>query len=681
MGFSIDIDTGGTFTDGFIRGNGKVELVKVPTTPHDLTLCFLDCINEAAKKLGYQSADRLLPETDTVRLSTTIGTNALINRSGPKLGLLATRGLGENAYAPPGIANPAVDYLVPADMIVCINEEMHKSGVPVTPPSPIEVLAGIKYLLERGARRIVVSLANSPMNPAHETLCRDIVLANYPAHYLGTVPLLLSTEISIESNDQFRTNAALIDAYIHQDMAHYLYKADEDLRKNRFKWPLLIVHATGGVCRVAKTRAIDTCDSGPAAGLFGAAFIARLYNLKNVMTVDIGGTSTDIGIVASGEPTYTREKDLGGLAVRETAIETVSIGAGGSSIIKVDKAGKLTIGPDSAGGIPGPACFGLGGTNPCTTDAWVTLGYIDPTFFLGGRRKLDPQKARNAIKRRAADPLKISETQAAEAALQLITANCANLLRDYAYQKAVSLDDVTMFAFGGSGGLLCASIARAAGIKKVRFFRFGAQFCAFGSSCTDVLHEYNTARNIPLSGPEQEITGEFNEAVRQMTGDAYFDMEGEGFGKDKVRLSLEVTLSAPDASAAATVRFPALHLEKNEDIVSLRNLYRGQQKECPDDAPLNIREIRLKASCHLVDPVFPAYPSAGTDPQPAFKGMRSAYFDGQLHEAPVYDENLLQSGNIIRGFAFVESTHTTVLVPPGTRYTVDRYLNGLMEEE
>jgi N-methylhydantoinase A len=229
--------------------------------------------------------------------------------------------------------------------------------------------------------------------------------------------------------------------------------------------------------------------------------------------------------------------------------------------------------------------------------------------------------------------------------------------------------------------LLCASIARAAGIKKVHFFRFGAQFCAFGSSCTDVLHEYSTACNIPLSGNERNIIKEFNEAVRQMTGDAYFDMEGEGFGKDKVKLSLEVALSSPDASAPATVRFPILLLDNREDIVSLRNLYRGQQKNCPDDAPLQIRELRLKASCHLVDPVFPSYPSAGTDPQQAYKGMRSAYFDSQLHEAPVYDESLLQSGNVVRGFAFIESTHTTVLVPPGARYTVDQYLNGLMEEE
>ncbi len=388
MGYSIDIDTGGTFTDGFVRGNGKIETVKVPTTPHDLTLCFIECIEEAAKKLGYESARQLLPQTDTVRLSTTIGTNALINASGPKLGLITTRGPGENAYTPPDAANSAVNFLVPGDMILCIDEEMGTDGTSITAPDSAQLLSGVKALLERGARRIVISLSRSPINPAHEKACRDIVLANYPAHYLGTVPLLLSTEISSEMDDRYRTNAALIDAYIHQEMAHYLYKADEDVRKNQFKWPLLIVHATGGVCRVAKTKAIDTCDSGPAAGLFGAAFLARSYGIDNVVTVDVGGTSTDVGLVRHGEPSRTEEKDLGGIPVKESAIETASIGAGGSSIVRVDaKSKQLTVGPESAGGIPGPACFGLGGANACLTDAWVTLGYIDPELLPGGAQE------------------------------------------------------------------------------------------------------------------------------------------------------------------------------------------------------------------------------------------------------------------------------------------------------
>lgn len=681
MGYSIDIDTGGTFTDGFVRGNGKIELVKVPTTPHDLTLCFMECIQEAARKLGYESASRLLPHTDTVRLSTTIGTNALINNSGPKLGLLVTRGVGENAYAPPGKVNPAVGFLVPQDMVIGIDEEMNGNGVPVKPPVDTEVLTAVKDLLERGARRIVVSLARSPLNPAHEKICREIVLANYPAHYLGTVPLLLSTEISSETDDFYRTNAALVDAYIHQEMAHYLYKADDDIRNNRFKWPLLIVHATGGVCRVAKTKAIDTCDSGPAAGLFGAAFLAGKYGIENAVTVDIGGTSTDIGIIAHGEPTYTREKDLGGVPVRESAIETVSIGGGGSSVIKVDRTGKITVGPESMGAIPGPACFGLGGTNACVTDAWVTLGYIDPDYFLGGRRKLDTAKAKAAVKRRLADPLKTTVEKAAETALDVITRNCASLVQNFVKDKAVATESLEMFAFGGGGGLLCPGIARTAGISKIHFFRFGAQFCAFGSSCTDILHNYSIVRNMELTGAGEPVLADFNTIVRQMQADAYFDMAGEGFGKDKVSLTLELMMSSDHLPVPFPVRWPVLLLRDKADVADLLDLYRARAAACEKDHKITVREFRLKASCHLADPEFPVYADTGENPGHALKGRRTAYFNSELQTALVYDEGRLACGNVIQGPAFIESPHTTIIVPPGSKYTVDKYLNGLMELE
>lgn len=682
MGYSIDIDTGGTFTDGFVRGDGKIELVKTPTTPHDLTLCFMACIEEAAKKLGYESATQMLPHTDTVRLSTTIGTNSLINRSGPKLGLIATRGKGENAYAPAGAANPAVEFLVPADMILCINEEMSDEGVPVKTPDAAEVLTGVKSLLERGARRIVVSLSRSPINAANEKACRDVVLANYPAHYLGTVPLLLSTEISSEMDDLHRTNAALIDAYIHQDMAHYLYKADDDVRKNRFKWPLLIVHATGGVCRVAKTKAIDTCDSGPAAGLFGAAFISRMYGMGNVVTVDVGGTSTDIGLVKQGEPCRTEEKDLGGVPVKETAVETVSIGAGGSSIVRVDsKTKKLTLGPESAGGVPGPACFGLGGTNACLTDAWVTLGYIDPNYFLGGRRKLDTGKAQSILKRRAADALKVTEELAAQSVVDQMTKQCADLVKDFIKVKGVKPNDVTMFAFGGSGGLSCPTIAKASGISKTYFFPFGAQFCAFGSSTADVVHDYSVAKSLELTSGDGTAVAEFNNSVQQMTDDAVFDMSGEGFDKAKVTLMLEVLMSSEHDPSRIDVKWAPMWLKGKDDAANLADLYRARALACGEHDKVFVKELRLRASCHLPDPQFPTYTAKGSRPDRALKGTRRAFWNGDFQDAKVYEQSMLECGNVVNGLAFVESVSTTVLVPPGSRYTVDQYLNGVMEDD
>jgi len=682
MEFTMDIDTGGTFTEGFVRGDGRIELIKVDTTHHDLTVCFMECIEEAAKKFGLQSASQLLTQMNTLRLSTTIGTNTLIKSSGPKLGLLATRGPGENAYAPVGNTNPAVDFIVPRDMIIGIDEELSESGVSIRAPLQSQVLAGVKTLLERGARKIVVSLRRAALNPAHERMCQEMVVADYPTHYLGTVPLLLSTEVSSERDDLCRTNVALIDAYLHQEMAHYLYKADEDVRNRRYKWPLLIVHATGGVARVAKTRAIDTCDSGPASGLYGAAFLARLYDMENVVTLDVGGTSTDVGFVAHGEPHYTNAWDLGGIPVKGSVIETSSIGGGGGSIARADdKTGKVRVGPDSAESIPGPACYGLGGTNATVTDAWVTLGYIDPNYFLGGRRKLDVALAKAAVKTRVADPLNITVEEAASAIDKEICSLGAQLVRKFINAKGAKAEDVTLFAFGGAGGLTCSGVARAVGIPKIYLFPFGSQFCAFGSSCMDVLHNYSMAKSLTL-GPNTNNTTiqEFNRAVREMVDGAYFDLVGEGFGKEKVSLVLEIIMTSGHSPSPTVIRWLPIFLENKKTVGALLDLYRAQVGGVKDSEVL-VQELRLKASSPLTRHKFPSYTSAGANPKKALKGQRPVYWDGKFRDTQIYEQSLLKCGNVVKGLAIIECPGYTILVPPGSRYLTDQYLNGVIEEE
>lgn len=682
MEFNMDIDTGGTFTDGFVRGNGRTELVKVDTTPHDFTICFMECIEEAAKKFGLESANELLSRMNTLRLSTTIGTNTLIQGNGPKLGLLVTRGAGDNAYAAAGTANPAVNFLIPENMIISIDEEVDEFGNSIHTPESEQVLTSVKDLLERGARRIVVSLARSPLNPAHEQRCRELIYEDYPTHYLGSVPLLLSTEISSEVDDLHRTNAALIDAYIHQEMAHYLYKADEDVRNRRYRWPLLIVHATGGVARVAKTKAIDTCDSGPAAGLFGAAFLARLYGLENVVTVDVGGTSTDIGLIARGELSYTTERKMSGVPVRERVIETISIGGGGSSIARIDeKTKKLRIGPESAGAIPGPACYSLGGNKPTVADTWVVLGYIDPDYFLGGRKKLDTERAREVINEHIAEPLNITVEEAANAIIQEMSSQSAKSVKEFIRSKGLEAKEVTMFAFGGAGGLACSGIARDSGIRGIYLFPFGAQFCAFGSSCTDVLHSYSKVVNLALiSDLEDSMIKEFNKTIKEMTADAYFDMEGEGFKKENISLTLEVIITSKDSSSPAVIRWAPLSIENKKDFMTLIDRYRSEAESgTTEDTPI-VKELRLKASSYLADPQFPSHHQVGEDPLEALKGKRVVYWDGKYQDVSVYEQNMLKCGNIVQGLAIIESPSTTILVPPGSKYQVDEYLNGLLEE-
>ncbi|HLB28220.1 MAG TPA: hydantoinase/oxoprolinase family protein, partial [Dehalococcoidales bacterium] len=478
----------------------------------------------------------------------------------------------------------------------------------------------------------------------------------------------------------YRTNAALINAYIHQDMARYLYKADEEVRNRRCKYPLLIVHATGGVARVAKTKALDTCDSGPAAGMLGAAFLARKYGLENVVTVDVGGTSTDIGLIFRGEPSYNEERKISGVSIKERFIESISIGGGGSSKARLQGAARqLRVGPESAGAIPGPACYGLGGTSPTVTDAWVALGYIDPNYFLGGRRKLDAAKARAIIKDRIATPLNMTVEQAAEAMVNKVNTQSAISVKEFVESKGVKMKDTAMFAFGGAGGLSASGIARAAGIPTIYVFPFGSAFCAFGSSCTDVLHNYSTAKSLALE-PNKTFIKEFNTAIQEMADDAYFDMAGEGFQKDQVSLSLGIVVNSEDSPSSKVIRWASAFLKNTKDIETLLNQYQSETKTAAD-SKVFIKELRLKASSNIADPHFPSYAPVGTSPEKALKGRRQAYWEGKFQDAHIYEESRLECGNVVRGLAIIESASTSVLVPPGSRYAVDQYLNGVIEEE
>jgi N-methylhydantoinase A len=380
MGYTIDIDTGGTFTDGFFVRDERVELVKVPTTPHDLTVCFMECIKSGADRFEVPVED-LLYETDIIRFSNTIGTNTIIQRDGSRLGLLVSAG---NESLVPTRSEEGKLPLVLPDMVVGIQEEVSPTGEIQKEPEQAAIMSAAQSLIDRGARCLVVCLRNSDLNPKNERLIRSIIKKEYPRDFLGSVPVFLSSDISRRPGEAERVNAAVLNAYIHSKLVSLLYKAGEKLRQRLYRKNLFIVHNNNTISRVAKTRAINTYNSGPAAGLMGARLIGQLYGVKNLLSADMGGTSFDLGYVRRGEPSYNLRPDVEGFPVNVPMAEIRAIGAGGGSIASV-KDGVLRVGPRSAGALPGPVCFGLGGTEPTVTDADLVLGILDPEYFLGGR--------------------------------------------------------------------------------------------------------------------------------------------------------------------------------------------------------------------------------------------------------------------------------------------------------
>lgn len=680
---TIDIDTGGTFTDGFATLDGRVATVKVETTPHDLTVCFNECLEAAAQQLGLPDASGLLRYAEVVRYATTIGTNTLLQRNGPKLGLLVSRGYEKSLYALRSQAANPIFSILPAHMVVAIDAEMGADAQPITPIQEDEVKRGVKQLLEQGARMIVVSLKGANFNPALELQIRDIVNSDYPKHYLGSVPMLLGHQVSIRPNDASRTNAAVLNAYLHKEMVRYLYKADDDLRNRGYTRPLLIVHANGGAARVAKTRALSTYNSGPVAGLLGSDHVRRLYNLDNVVTLDVGGTSSDISLIADGRYDYNFSSSIHGIPVDLPMIEVHGVGAGGSSIAAVE-AGVLRVGPESAGSMPGPACFSLGGLQPTGTDAFLTLGFIDPDYFLGGRRRLDREAASKAIAEHIASPLAISVEEAAARIKQRLEENVGSYIRELLQRRNLPPGQFAMFAFGGAGGLLAAGIARSLGIETVYTFPFSSVFCAFGSSMLDVAHHYERPLSQTVHGADAapHDFDALNGFVDELCSAAYRDMRGEGFPPEQVHMSVEIEVRPENSADLCSVGLPRLKLENDDDVQAFMQACReafSRLNGAGADEGITLETLRLKASAPIDHYGFHERAEGPAEAQAAQHGRRDVWWDAEPIATQIYRQEALQPGSVVQGPAIVEAPDTTILAPSGATLHVDKYGNGVMK--
>lgn len=655
MGFTIDIDTGGTFTDGFFARGSEFRTVKTPTTPHDLTLCFLDCIKEGARAFGLPT-ESLLAETEVVRFSNTIGTNCIINRDGTQMGLLLTAGSEDLAPTADAEGKPP---LVAADMVRGVGGR------------PGEVIAAAQDLIDRGARCLVIALAGADLDPAGEQAARAAIKREYPREYLGAIPVFLSSDITSRSGYRETIHTAVINAYIHGKLARLLYRADESLRRQQFPGQLLIGHNNGAVARVAKTRAVNTYNSGPAAGLLGAREIGALYGAELVLSADMGGTSFDIGYVRDGEPSCSLRPVIEGFRCNIPMLAIRAVGAGGGSIAAVSGA-ELRVGPRSAGALPGPACFGLGGIDPTVTDANVVLGFLDPDNFLGGGKRLAADKAHEVIAEKVARPLGIAPEQAAWRIVDSIEATMGEAL-DGIRAEAGAGEDALMVVYGGGGPLHACRVAERAGIRRIVITPFSAVFSAYSSSLMDIGHLYHRRVSVSLR-PAGDFAA-IDAALAELERRAARDMRGEGIALAAAHRSLEVLVASGrrEAKLSAAVDF-------HRDHAALEALARAAAAALSHDPAddLTIISVGLHVSAavphYRLQPVPPA-----TDLAQA-KGKRRVYCgtDG-WRDIAVYDRDRLGHGHAFPGPALVESHQTTVFIPEGWRLAIDRFNDIMLE--
>jgi len=672
---TIDIDSGSTFTDCFITFNERYLKVKVPTTPHDLAVCFFDAIKEAAVVCGFASVKEFLRRVSIIRYVTTHGTNTFIMKTGDIVGVFVTKGYERNLYAEKGDANPAFNF-INREMVIGLDEEVNDRGELVKALEEGEVVNAIKALLERGANIFVVSFRNAHLNSFNEQKVKEILNRYYKPHYLGYVPIILASEFCRRPDEVTRTNLAILNAYIHRLMAGFLYRVEDELRNLGYRKPLMTVHVNGGVVSIGKTRPIDTVGSSPIAGMYGSIYWSKLYGLDNVVSIEIGGTSFDVGLVVSGS-LYGREKKLFGLPIKMPIVEVSSIGLAGSSIVRFD-GNFVKIGPDSVGSVPGPACYDAGGLDLTVLDVDVAAGRVNPDYFLGGRIKLNIKKAEEAVERVFLNSFSCGVEEALRMVINKFAEQGASFISDRIALTGKPADDFVAFIYGGMGPAHCLEILERLGISRAYVFPFSPVFGAFGSSLMDVLHYYEEFKVLPLV-TDARLTlpvDEFNKIVGRMIEVAYRDLEGEGFKRGDALLELELEIR--EQGETTIVQSPHVILKGRDEAESIRRTYEEKIQRVAMNAVIEI--LRLKAKVPLPHFTHPRYhlrpPSESED---ALKGKRAVlWLDGKTL-TEIYEFEKLKPGCIVEGPAILESIDTTYVIPERWIFKMDEYGNGLME--
>ena len=479
--FQVGIDMGGTFTDGFFTNGTTAAVIKVPTTHHDLTRSVLACLRQGADAFGLELTEFLI-EIDVLRVATTIGTNAVVESTGDAVGLLVAPGAELSLYGS-AASSELLGTFLRADQVVAVDNG--------------DALPRCRELINSGVRWVVASLPRA----ADEHALREAVRGRYPEHYLRSIPLSLASEVAVGESDEMRTNTAVVNAYISRPMAKLLYRTEGLLQQQGLRVPMLAVLSDACCARVARATAISTYSSGPAAGIALVADLAVGYGDEVALGFDMGGTTTDLGLVRHGQISMNRRPLLRGVPVAVPVPGIESIGLGGSSIAHLAADGGIAVGPSSAGAIPGPACFGRGGDRPTLTDADLVLGLLSTDDLLAEEIELSMQPAVDALERE----FDMTAIDAARAVQDAARRKGAAAVADLLEREGIDADAVTLFAFGGAGPLHGCGVAELVGIRRVRCFAYGSVFSARGVAGIDIRQRY-TASN--PAGGDAEVVAE-----------------------------------------------------------------------------------------------------------------------------------------------------------------------------
>lgn len=671
MMFRIGVDVGGTYTDLVATDEtGRTIFAKSPSTPADQSLGVMAGLEELAKRLHVSRAE-MLAATDRLVHGTTVATNALLERKGAKVALLTTEGHRDVIEMREGLKpdrydlrSPPPPPLVPRDLRFGVRERLRANGevlIPLDPASLDEAIAAIK---QAGATSVAVCFLHSYLNPAHELAAVERLKQALPG-----ISISRSSDVLPQIKEYERVSTTIVNAYVEPIVRRYLTNLETRLTEAGFKGSLFVVLSHGGMAPVeeASRLAAGTVLSGPAGGMSGGRRCAELIDIPDLVPFDMGGTSTDISLITGGQASLSADGSLAGQRIALRSLDIASIAAGGGSIASVDASRTLRVGPESAGSVPGPACYGNGGTAAAVTDANVVLGYLDAAAFMGGQRPLDRAASEAAVDRVAA-AMDLSRVEAAAGIYRMINMNMADGIRLMTLRRGVDPRKFALLSFGGAAGLHAAEVARELEIKRIIVPTVASVLSAWGMLTSDLRYEvsrthYGAGARITadevralFAGLEQQASGR----LRSWFGGKIAIERSAEMRYGEQIFEIDVSLDGLDWNATDLVekiedRFHARH----EELYTYAS--RGQEVVF-----VNARVAAVGEVARLDSEARPAASAGACAP----RGTRQAFLAG-WRDVPVYALDDLSPGHTLAGPAIIEAETTTVVVDTGDRVTVN----------
>ena len=678
MASRLGIDVGGTFTDFllFDETSRQVQLLKTPSTPEDQSIGILTGVQKIIAQAGISASD-----IKVLLHGTTVSTNIVLEEKGAKVGLLVTENFEQvlhmaRSQTPGPLAGWIImekpDPLADLELTRGIPERLDARGEIITPLDEAAARNVIRELVELGVESITISLLHAYANPVHEKRLKALVEEIGPE-----VPVSLSSEILPEFREYERTLVTVMNAYVGPSMRRYLRNLEDKLQSVQFSPHVHIVRSDGGLMSVARASEspVHTMMSGPAGGVSGAAFLANLAGHPNAIGFDMGGTSTDVSVIQDGTPNISRQTSLGYYPIKIPSVDVHSVGAGGGSIAHVPMTKALRVGPESAGAVPGPACYGRGGDKPTVTDANVVLGRLPPNL-LGGEMALDVNAAETAVSR-VAGALGLDINQAAQGIIDIVNENMFGALRLVTVQKGLDPRDFALVAFGGAGPMHGNAIAMLAGCYPVIVPPTPGVLSALGFLYSDVKNEFAQTfiRNI-----DEAQSGEVGEVLSRLGRDAKIWLREEGIEESSQELHFEadVRYFRQGYEFSLEVNPEAMSNGGLEDLAGRFGIAHEQIYGFKLDAPVELVNLRSVGTGRVIKVEFPKFEKEGSDAGKAIIGQHRTSFDGNFVAANVYDRAELKAGNQVPGPAIITQKDSTSVVHPGHVGEVDEYLNVLI---